>query len=145
MGRQLLLNPERHRHIVNFIKGGSTIINACRAVGISQEAFFTWMRHGKAGKEEYVAFFRDVEEAKALARFRLERVIVEAAPDDWRAAAWMLERQHPEEYAQRSEVRTIHELPTPDHLQGLGAETLEARIREIDAKQLTEGGTNGQE
>ena len=67
MGRQLLLNPERHRHIVNFIKGGSTIINACRAVGISQEAFFTWMRHGKAGKEEYVAFFRDVEEAKALA------------------------------------------------------------------------------
>lgn len=139
MGRQLLLNPERHRHIVNFIKGGSTIVNACRAVGISQEAFFTWMRHGKAGKEEYAAFFRDVEEAKARARFRLERVIIEAAPEDWRAAAWMLERQHPEEYASRSEVRTIHELPPPADLQGLEAETLEARIREIDTQNLTGG------
>ena len=51
----------------------------------------------------------------------------------------MLERQHPEEYAQRSEVRTIHELPPPADLQGLGAETLEARIRDMDAKKLNGG------
>lgn len=139
MGRELLLDDRRHKAIVEFIKGGSTITNACRAVGISQEAYFTWMRHGRNGREPYVAFFEDVQRAKALARYSLERVIIEAAPDDWRAAAWMLERQHPEEYAQRSEVRTIHELPPPADLQGLGAETLEARIRDMDAKKLNGG------
>ena len=145
MGRQLLLNPDRHKRIVNFIKGGTTITNACAAVGISQEAFFTWMRHGRSGRRRYAAFFKDIEEAKAMARLRLERVIIEAAPEDWRAAAWMLERQHPSEYAARSEVRTIHELPTVVPLAELGRGAIEAKIREIDAKTLNRGGSNAKE
>lgn len=144
MGRECLLD-KCGPAIIEHIASGTTITNACALVGISQGTYFSWMRFGKAGDKRFHQFFLDAEQAKAIARLRLEHVIVQAAPDDWRAAAWMLERQHPEEYAQRSEVRTIHELPTPEHLQGLGAETLEARIREIDAKQLTEGGTNGQE
>ncbi len=143
MGRELLLNPDRHKRIVAFIKGGTTISNACKAVGISQEAFFSWMRHGKAGKKRYVAFFKDIEEAKAMARVRLEQVIIEAAPEDWRAAAWMLERQHPGEYAARAEVRTVHELPTVVPLAELGRGAIEAKIREIDAKKLNGGGSNG--
>ena len=49
----------------------------------------------------------DHERAKAKAK--LVRVITNQAPHDWRAAAWILERSWPDEYARTERVEQIGE------------------------------------
>ena len=49
---------------------------------------------------------------RALAEERLIALVAGAARDNWRAAAWMLERRHPERWAQRP--REVEVAPPPD-------------------------------
>jgi len=60
--------------------------------GIGERTFYDWM-------ERYPAFAAAVHRARAKAKMKLVRVIIDQAPDDWRAAAWALERSYPKEYA----------------------------------------------
>ena len=63
------------------LHGGGSISSACGAAGISVKTFYRW-------KDE---------------------LIKDQAQTDWRAAAWILERRYPDEWAKRQEHEVIIE------------------------------------
>jgi hypothetical protein len=71
-------------------------------VGIHVTTFEKWMQRGA---EEEVGPHRElrdrIERARAEGEARNVALIAKAATDSWQAAAWLLERQHPERWARR--------------------------------------------
>jgi sirohydrochlorin ferrochelatase len=79
---------------------------AAQAAGISRWSFHQWTTRGRedtdAGVESpYTRFLDMVETAEAVWAQRLIERIETASMDtsQWRAAAWMLEKKFPDEYA----------------------------------------------
>lgn len=98
-GRRLRLTKETHEIIVRALKAGAFKVVAAAAAGISEDTLREWLRRGKKGEKEYVAFFRDVEKVVAEDCIRNQAFISKAAMSDWKAAAWNLERKYPKLYA----------------------------------------------
>jgi hypothetical protein len=79
---------------------------ACAAAGIAEETMYAWLRKADepGARKEYAEF------SKALTRARQEgiaarvAIIQRAARDDWRAAAWLLERDLPDVYSLKFRV-----------------------------------------
>jgi hypothetical protein len=84
------------------IENYNTIKTSAAANGIGERTFFTWM-------ETKPAFAAAVNRARAKAKAKLVRVITKQAPRDWRAAAFILERSWPNEYARTERVEQIGE------------------------------------
>jgi hypothetical protein len=59
----------------------------------------------------FVAFSDAVEAAIATSELRLVQRVVAAGHDDWRAAAWMLERRWPSRYSQRLDLALARDVP----------------------------------
>lgn len=94
--------PEVHAEIIRNLKLGAFRKHAAEAAGIAHETFVEWMRLAKVGKEPYVQLLQDVEQAMAEDALRNQTIITKAAGGphngDWKAAAWNLERKHPQLY-----------------------------------------------
>ncbi len=72
---------------------------------------YRWMRHGRDQKRgRYRKFLTAVEKAQAEAESRDVALIAKAASEDWRAAAWRLERKAPRRYAARVQLAVQQEL-----------------------------------
>lgn len=74
------------------------------ALGIPERTWFSWLERGRDGKQPYVALVDALEQAKVDRLMNLLAIIEQAAPKQWQAAAWLLEREWPDRYA-RPEVR----------------------------------------
>ncbi len=69
------------------------------------------MRHGRDQQRgRYRKFLNQVEKAQAEAESRDVALIAKAASEDWRAAAWRLERKAPRRYAARVQLAVQQEL-----------------------------------
>lgn len=85
--------------------------HACQLAGIAYNTFGEWMRRGEGtdpdrGKNaEFAIFATEVKEAIAAGEFSSVLRIRQAEKKDWRAAAWMLERRHPERWANSQRVQ----------------------------------------
>lgn len=105
-GRPTDLTPERRDKIVQVIRTGSYQQIAAAAAGISTTTFYRWMERGADPNEtdpRYAEFRDAVETAKAEAEAALVATIRAAAPTNWQAAAWILERTRPDRYTRRVE------------------------------------------
>jgi hypothetical protein len=75
---------------------------AAEAAGISETTFHAWQQ-GRfprgADKQLKVEFSEQLTRAKGQSAARLTALISTAAQDDWRAAAWLLERRFPRDFA----------------------------------------------
>jgi len=96
-----LYTPKLQKRFCDGVADGNTFKTMCDACGIGERTFYDWM-------ERYPAFAVAVHRARARAKAKLVRVIVKQAPRDWRAAAFLLERSWPKEYA-RVTVERIEE------------------------------------
>ena len=115
VGRTCKLTPDLQDAFCKFIRDGNNITTACHGVGITPGgAYFNWVQLASEEEEQGIfGTFRAFNDAvkKAQAEFRNEMVnlIVDAAnkrlPNTWPAAAWLLERTWPEEYAQAPQLR----------------------------------------
>jgi hypothetical protein len=82
--------------------------DAADLVGISHSSVDEWMTRSKSGEEPYAGFSRAVLHARAavkaesIARVRSGRLI--NGELDWKASAFLLERQHPAEYGPQQVV-----------------------------------------
>lgn len=85
--------------LVALIADGMTYALAAEACGIATETFRQWMRKGESGEQPYDALVVQLQRAQALGAHALLLKVQSAADQDWRAAAWLLERRHPESYA----------------------------------------------
>jgi len=107
-------------NLLALIRAGNYVPVACRAVGISRQTWDDWMRLGASDDpdfREYAELRADIDRAQAQGEARNLTIISQAAPDNWQAAAWLLERMYPERYArpsQREQAAASAPLPPTD-------------------------------
>jgi hypothetical protein len=123
VGRPVAFNQERAARAVEAIRQGHTRRAAAQAAGISAATLFKWLDYGDRvdAPPEYLDFLERVRDAEAGAECDLvDIVLAEAKSGSWRAAAWLLERRHRDEWAAKSKL----ELASPP---------LGAKEREVQA------------
>ncbi|MHA1304883.1 MAG: IS630 transposase-related protein [Candidatus Heimdallarchaeaceae archaeon] len=86
------LTSELQGQIVKYIKSGNYVETACDAVGIAKKTYYEWLKKGEQGIEPYSNFSNAIKKAKAEAIMRNVLIIQTAAPKNWQAAGWWLER-----------------------------------------------------
>lgn len=94
-GRPSKYTPETVQKITAALRMASTRKAACIRAGISADTFANWLRDN----EDFSDAIQDAENAADL---YLLSTIVQAAPKNWRAAAWLLSRRRPNEWGARA-------------------------------------------
>ena len=90
------LDPAVTQRIVDLIRAGNYLEVAATAAGVHRVTLHRWLRYGrKQARGRYRKFVDAVEKAQAEAESRDVALIAKAAGEDWRAAAWRLERARP--------------------------------------------------
>ena len=125
-GRPSKRTPEIEAAIAECLRLGMSIPHTCAACGVSETQFRNWRKH-------YRDFQELVRRAEAEA-VKLNLAVIQAAAvsgKSWQAAAWFLERKHPEQWgktetlsieARKDAVREairIGPARTPEHLREL--------------------------
>jgi hypothetical protein len=87
------LTIEAHERIVSLLRAGNFRETAAAAAGIDARTLRNWLKRGADGEEPFAAFAADLDAAEAQAEARDVATIAKAASDDWKAAAWRLERK----------------------------------------------------
>jgi hypothetical protein len=120
-GRPTKKTPARCQAILKGIESGWPYVVACASAGTTYESFSTWCR-----TDEHFAAQVAMAEAVAI-RTNLE-LIQDAARDKiWPAAAWLLERRHPELFS-RPEVQLNLIQQNNINTQGSNGHSLESII-----------------
>ncbi|MDY6957667.1 MAG: hypothetical protein SVK08_00785 [Halobacteriota archaeon] len=101
-GRKTKLTPELQNKICQYIRAGNYIITACQAVGISQTTYERWINTGNKSKDGIYSDFVDaIKIAEAESEARNVLIVEKAAITTWTAAAWLLERKHPDRWGRK--------------------------------------------
>lgn len=120
-GRPSLFTEERVEKILKALRQGMPYKQAAAYGGISYDTLNRWRNSGEAGaSEELSEFCNAMKEAEGEAVFKLLSTIRRSATlrNDWKAAAWILERRHPKEWGK-----------SPDHPEDNSMEELSIRMR----------------
>jgi predicted site-specific integrase-resolvase len=134
------LDPDITQRIVDLVRAGHYLEVAATAAGIHKTTLHRWLRIGREQKRgRYRRFLTAVERAQAEAESRDVALIARAATDDWRAAAWRLERQAPRRYGPRVQLSVNEELEaTRDRLKAGLDEATYAKVLELVAAEGVE-------
>ena len=100
------LTPELQEKFCLALENGASIRGACGHAGIAEQTYYNWIKKADEAKTKtkYVKFKECVDKAKDKALFNFEQVIVSASTEHWQAAAWMLERRHPDMYGKKDKI-----------------------------------------
>lgn len=105
MGAQKLTQTVLSK-VVNAIKVGAYIETAAAFAGISKSTLYDWLRKGANNPgTPYATFAECVAQAMAASEVRDLAIITLAAKKAWQAAAWKLERKHPQKYGRRQVIQ----------------------------------------
>lgn len=85
----------RAHNLCTHISKGNTFRASAKAEGISEATFHRW-------RKEHPDFGEMVEQALGVSEARLVNKIAET--EDWRAAAWILERRFPDSWTKREQI-----------------------------------------
>jgi len=91
VARPTKFDPIRTQRLLEAVERGLSYNLACQLAGISVSALGAWRRR-------YGDFNEQLKEAEGRRADRWLGFIEAAAPKNWSAAAWLLERCHPAEY-----------------------------------------------
>lgn len=114
------LTPEVTQKIVKALKVGNFVDTAVVYAGISTATYYKWRNRGedeltryklelktnpkaKIGRNEkkYVEFRDTIDHALSFAENMALVTIHSSFPDDWKAAAWYLERRYPDRWGRK--------------------------------------------
>jgi len=109
-GRKSSLTPEVHARIVESLRLGNYKETAAAEAGVSSRTLRRWYGRGAKGEEPYAGFLADSLAAEAEAESRDVKRLADHGRDDWRAAAWRLERKHPDRWGLHLKVEIRQEL-----------------------------------
>jgi len=126
---------QKHREdLLDNLRSGMSIVAACALSSVSRSSYYSWIKQDPEWAEEAEAAIR-FGEAVLVSR------ISQAGVDDWRAAAWLLERRFPNEWGPRQEVSLA---TTQDGGAALVVKMIEQTdARLVELKQLEEGNGDG--
>jgi len=97
-GRPPCYTAAKAARIVKAIRRGLPYKLAAAAGGVSYNTFVRWRNEGikPDSLPHFRQFLNQVREAEGEAAERLVGLIEARAKDTWQAAAWILERRHPD-------------------------------------------------
>lgn len=109
--RPTKLTPEVEAGVARELANGVPRWVAARRAGIGTTTFKRWMNLGRQPGDAcapHRSFRAAVKKAEADAVAKFASVIETAAVDTWTAAAWWLERRHPDDWGNpRNELREV--------------------------------------
>lgn len=97
--------PELVEDAVKLKKNGMSNVDIAACVGVGKSTFYGWLADPQTDTE--TELLERLKESEAEFKGALRGRIIAKSRDNWQAAAWMLERMYPEEYA-KPEVRLAH-------------------------------------
>lgn len=105
-GARNIICEEIIKKLEEAFANNSTNRLACEYANISYECFRLWMLKAEKfiedGEENiYTELSRRTKAAKSGATMHCLGLIKSAAPQNWQAAAWILERRYPQEYGRK--------------------------------------------
>lgn len=113
MARPSKLTPRLRERIALAVSSGASYRAAAASAGVAESTLHLWLARGRAeqgaarrarGEARYVLLVEAVEQASARAEVRAAALFSRAAENDWRAAAWFLERRDPQTFGRRLSV-----------------------------------------
>jgi len=156
VGRKTKLNDEVEVKICGYLACGLPVKDACNLASVSERTYRRWIAEGKlADTGRKRKFWQASTRASSLAVSKLTGIVTAAAKKDWRAAAFILERRWPQEWARhvhadittdegrKEVVKHLRNTYTKDQLRGIrgilrngngngnGQKVPEADIKEI--------------
>ena len=127
MGRRSKATEARIEALLVALRAGNTREASAGHAGIDRTTLYRWLENDPGLRAR-------VEKAEADVEVRLAAQIVQAAPVDWRAAAWLLERRRPASYgraqaAAATAAMTAAPTPGPNPLDDLTPDEIHERAR----------------
>ena len=101
------LNKKLIERAAELISLGNYQRHVAKALGISEDTWYRWLREGKMEKKNSLKrkFYEAIQKAEAEAIIRNLLIIQkEAKNGNWQAAAWFLERKAPEEWGRKDKA-----------------------------------------
>lgn len=89
-------SDETIQGLVDMITIGMTQKDACEILGVHESTFIRWMKNPN--------FANRITQARTKQKQFMITAVVGAANKDWKAAAWWLERKHPDEFVRKQEI-----------------------------------------
>jgi hypothetical protein len=101
VGRPCLLTKTCEAKLLSAIEEGMPLKQAAMLAGICYETLNRWRIRGEDENApiEFRQFCQSLRRSQAMAMQACVSCIRKAANHEWRAAAWLLERRHPEEFS----------------------------------------------
>lgn len=117
-GRPSEFTQSRVSAILAAVRLGMSFKDAAACAGVSYMTFNRWRERGMApnAPEEYCDFCRRLDVARAEVQNDCLKQINKAAIEDWKAAAWLLERLNPEDWGKRGRESAVSFVPVPNAL-----------------------------
>lgn len=105
-----LFDKKTQDRFLEAIRNGAKLRQGCGYAGISYAALRRFILIGQEhddinsnnSPDEYIQFLRKYELARSERAMRWAKIIESAAPKNWQAAAWLLERCEPDDYSLKS-------------------------------------------
>lgn len=139
IGRPTKLTPELQKEICATLLQGAYVETAAALHGVTKQTLYEWFKRGNQGEAPYDAFIDAVKRVEAQSEtIALNRINTAAEdPKNWTAAAWRLERKHPDRWGRREkvdlsiegEVTVEHHFePNPEFLAKVAANLRDLRL-----------------
>ena len=118
-GRKPILDadPEKIKRLLNYLRVGMYVTQACDMVGVSRASYFSWINRAKKieksddevapDDEIYMEFLDSTKKARAEAEAYHLKNVRDAGETSWQASAWWLERSHPDRWGRRERVEVV--------------------------------------
>ena len=119
-GRKLILdaNPQKVEDLINNLRLGLYVNQACELTGISLSSYYAWKQRAEEIEESlensddepttadhlFLDFLDAVKKARATAEAFHLRNVRDAGETSWQASAWWLERSAPDRWGRRERV-----------------------------------------
>jgi transposase len=149
MPRPTKWTRELQRQICTSLATGAYVETAAALHGVSKVTLYDWFKRGNAGEEPYVGFLNAIKSAEAqseqTALGRIDQASLD--PKNWTAAAWRLERKHPDRWGRRDkvdlsiegEVEHVHHFePSPEFMANVVQNLRDLNLAEPEAPILLE-------
>ena len=138
-GRPSKLTPQVVAMILAAIKCGAPNKVACAAAGIHQDTLYGWLEKARERPaSEYAEFTEQLTRARDEGRVSRLATIQKASKSDWKAAAWLLERDLPDEFSLRYKIEhsVSGEVTLADALRALRTDRLPPK--QIEGEKIEE-------
>ena len=109
-GRKTVLIDYVQAEIIKSVAKGVPIKIAVKGAGVSESAYYVWIKRGEAGEKPFVEFMELIDKAKKdLAESCLDDIKKVRRGGTWQAAAWMLERKFREDFGKPADDQIVNQ------------------------------------